>query len=181
MLDKKIENIKKYIAQNNLKPQEAAKYLLKKLEIDTDRMVKLNEVVNKLNLEVIQVDSIPTPKNKEGKIWGLLYYKDNQPKIILSKEIPYLNSTRFTLAHEIAHFILDKPGTIDIAYRKKFVFDMNEQKYNIFAINLLIPSWEHFFELRKNMSLPQIANYYGVPLTLVEIYERDLKVISIKF
>ena len=167
-----VEEIKSNIKERSLTPKEAARYLSEILGLEGGKKIFLTDVAKKLDIDIWEVKDIPS-KNKNHEIWGYLkYITKNKSEIFISKKIPY-NSKRFTIAHEIAHFIIDNDNAGDVAFRTRFLHDPKESKYNIFAINLLIPSFEDYKKVKKenNNSLEATANHFGVPITPLIIYE----------
>ena len=127
-----------------------------------------------LGIQVYWIDKLV---GDDGTVaWGQKFKdeKSGENRIILSREIPYQNSIRFTLAHEIAHFLIDGEEGQDIAWKIKFLYDEEERPYNVFAINLLIPNEKEYQEIRKQLPSPSDrANYFRVPITSIEIYDKE--------
>ena len=76
---------------------------------------------------------------------------------------------RFTIAHELAHFIFDKDQAVTVDYRNKKSLSMKpikEKRADLFAANLLMPSEFVIFDFNK---LINNATYFT---------EEDLKKIS---
>ncbi len=135
------------------------------------RAFDIFKFAKELGIEVLWTERLRTTDSKVA--WGQLRYKNKtQPQIILSDEIVYENSIRFTLAHEIAHYLIDEKGTEDIAWKIKFMFDKKEAKYNTFAINLLIPNEDEYADNFSKMTISQLATHYQVPITMIELYNK---------
>ena len=151
-------------------PKSFAKAIVESLGLKPP--VDILKFAQELNLKIYFEDKIKT--DNKDIAWGKLYKANNKNIILLSREIPYENSRRFTLAHEVAHYLMDdKPN--DVAFRTKFIFDAKEEKYNIFAINLLITDDNEYRENKKKYNKSNLANFYGVPITSLDIFDRENK------
>lgn len=122
-------------------------------------------------------------------ISGVLIIKDNQKKIGVNI-FQSSNRKRFTIAHELGHFILhdDNPIFVDEHYREKILnegIDPNEIEANLFAVELLMP--EHFirndiknFETIDAVLVRELAKKYKVSFESLALrlnnlgYELDL-------
>ncbi|MEK5182160.1 ImmA/IrrE family metallo-endopeptidase [Paenibacillus odorifer] len=75
-----------------------------------------------------------------GKVWGYFHYFNRVPLIHINNNLDEFGS-RFTLAHEIGHYMLHP--NINTPYLKAntlFSIDRIEREANQFALNLLIGS-----------------------------------------
>lgn len=115
----------------------------------------------------------------KGEDSGCLY-KDNKSQewIMLVNSLHHPNRQRFTIAHEIAHYLMHSK---QLDFFKDEVFFRNgesniiEIEANRFAAELLMPS-EAFsiFIKQKSTLVADIANYFGVSAMAVRIRAQQL-------
>ena len=117
-----------------------AKELISRFEIK-ELPVDPFDIAHKLNIR-----TLAKPPNQEGGISGALVRSGNNFGILYATNIPNLGYQRFTVAHEIGHFVLDghmdhlqlQDG--DIHYSKAgFHGDKYEREADYFAAQLLMP------------------------------------------
>lgn len=91
----------------------------------------------------------------------------NKKAIYIARDDGYLRK-RFSIAHEIGHYVLHKEACEDgrhISYRDEISslgFDIKEIEANFFAANLLMP-YKKVMELVKNKyTLEEMANFFNV-------------------
>ncbi len=170
---KEIKEIKSTIYEANLRPNEAAKYLVEQLGLEGEKEILITDVAKKVNIDIWEVQDIPG-KNKNHEIVGYLRYITENKAEIIVKDVSY-DWKRIIVAHEIAHFFLDNHYAGDVAFRTRFLHDPKKMDYNIFAINLLIPSFEDYLKVKQENynSLLSAANHFGVPLSALVIYEQE--------
>lgn len=121
---------------------------------------------------------------KDDSIAGLLKFENGQVNIYVN-EYQSVNRQRFTIAHEIGHFILHKDfikgQKINAFYRKDFdnFSDPIEQQANLFAANLLMPEKviKNLWETYKSTSY--LANILKVSEQAVNIRLITLGVINV--
>ena len=117
-----------------------AKELITRFGI-TELPVNPFEIAHKLDIQ-----TLPKPSNQKGGISGALVRSGNNFGILYATNIPNIGYQRFTVAHEIGHYVLDghldhlqlKDG--DIHYSKAgFHGDKYEREADYFAAQLLMP------------------------------------------
>ena len=117
-----------------------AKELITRFGI-TELPVNPFEIAHKLDIQ-----THPKPSNQKGGISGALVRIGNHFGILYATNIPNIGYQRFTVAHEIGHYVLDghmdhlqlKDG--DIHYSKAgFHGDKYEREADYFAAQLLMP------------------------------------------
>ncbi len=140
---------KKYL--NFLKQKTSAYDLLDFLESQPDFNLKLpieiDTIINYLNIKLNK-----KPNFKKIKLDGMISVKDNEPEIWINPmKTTMRERIRFTLAHELGHFMLhiapendlSKNRSIEdseITYYRDDNWDHIEMEANSFASQLLMPS-----------------------------------------
>jgi Zn-dependent peptidase ImmA (M78 family) len=132
----------------------------------------LMDLVQALGLTVFEVDF----PEKHKDVNAILVYTDSKnsdnPSIYLKKEMPP-NRKRFTIAHEIGHFLLHKKE--GVKYRingfsyNNTQYSMEETEANYFAAYLLVPDEK----LSKVINIlgsdvDLLAEYFGVSKAVIE-------------
>ncbi|OGK13121.1 hypothetical protein A3A93_04135 [Candidatus Roizmanbacteria bacterium RIFCSPLOWO2_01_FULL_38_12] len=132
----------------------------------------LIEIAKSLGIEVFESDVSEYPN-----IDGLLEYVDEkgkaEPKIFLNKDRPETRK-RFTLAHEIGHYVLHKNDKVryridELDYSDNAEDTKLETEANYFAAVLLVPE----DKLRKILALSDndynvAAEFFGVSRPVIE-------------
>jgi Zn-dependent peptidase ImmA (M78 family) len=129
----------------------------------------------------------------EEHISGLLVIKDGKGTIAVNKS-HHLNRQRFTVAHELGHYLLHGPGGgVFIDATPVFFRDMishegrslEEVAANTFAAELLMPRQQVMELLRQepidafdDLALRRIANMFGVSAQALTIRLTKLNLIS---
>ncbi|MGL5719433.1 MAG: ImmA/IrrE family metallo-endopeptidase [Alphaproteobacteria bacterium] len=148
---------------NYERAKQAALALLDKVTIEEDSLlIPISKIV-----DVIGVKVFASPDIEGGKS-GLINVKDKE--IIVNSNDTY-ERQRFTIAHEIGHFVLhgkDSQDTAeDVLYREPWAStDYKEQEANCFAANLIVP--EHL--LRKYYlkgNIENLAKAFGMSVTMM--------------
>ncbi len=139
----------------------------------------LLDIAEKLGVKVFYTDFSEFKENS-NKIGGLIKWNDEPIAGEGLKANIYLNKDysperqRFTLAHELGHFILHKGSDkwrIDLYdYSQNSEESMQETEANYFAGNLLMPKSE-FEKILKvsNGDLDITSKYFGVSRSAVEV------------
>ena len=111
--------------------------------------------------------------NSNSNVWGLLDKKNK--KIYISKDIETERARRFTIAHELAHFLIDQNDVNDIFYRDRFKIG-EEVIYNDFAASFLVDIEEvknYINEVKQKneqkFSLFKLSKKYDVPFETIGI------------
>lgn len=137
------------------------------LEIPYDRIIDLDEVLEKLDIQLIIDEKIPyegkvVVEENDGKIMSSIYLKNNFSNI---------GRKRFTIAHELGHLFLHQKfeeGIFkDSVFYRNLKFTTEELEANEFAANLLMPK-VHFIEvLESGKTIEEIADIFNVSLQAV--------------
>ena len=145
-------------------PEKKAVELIEKYCIDSPTKLNLEEIANAEYLIVEEIDT--------DAYLGKINFNEKSGLIKINRSIAEPGAKRFTLAHELGHFINEREkrfqkyacSFIDI-YGKK----IHENNANVFASELLMykPWFGKFIKDRKvNMYLmKEIAEYFNVSLT----------------
>ncbi len=144
------------------------------------------ELLELLNIKNVPVNPLEICKifnidieYKDINLEGVLIVKNASKKILLNKNIQYETRRRFTISHEIGHYLL--PGHENV-YRctneniaKYNCYDEKEKEANIFAAELLMP--DKYFKKdvnEKSLILDDL-------ISLAEKYQTSLTSTAIKF
>lgn len=109
--------------------------------------------------------------NLPSNISGILYNKNNRPMIIINKS-DYITRQRFTLAHEIGHYLLHNLKNnihFDCSYSKNSNI---EKEANNFAASLLLPNF--ILEKYSKFSIEDLSKIFLVSKQVVEIRLKNL-------
>ncbi|MDE0503453.1 MAG: ImmA/IrrE family metallo-endopeptidase [Paracoccaceae bacterium] len=124
---------------------------------DSEIRAKAQELIQRFGIKELPVDPFsiasnlnisirPKPCNQEGGIAGALLRSGNDFGILYATNIPNIGYQKFTVAHEIGHFVLDghmahlRLSDGDIHYSTPgFHGDKYEREANYFAACLLMP------------------------------------------
>ncbi|MFN3699253.1 MAG: ImmA/IrrE family metallo-endopeptidase [Dictyoglomus sp.] len=109
--------------------------------------------------------------NLSSQISGILYKRNNKHVIIINKN-DAITRQRFTLAHEIGHFLLHTPKEAIYSDYPKFQNLQIEREANIFAASLLIPDF--ILEEYLNYSVEKISQIFFVSKKVAEIRLKNL-------
>lgn len=107
-------------------------------------------------------------------ISGVLYNHNNHPMILINKRDNPLRQ-RFTIAHEIGHFLLHNSKAkiyLDYPTSKN---PKIEKEANTFAASLLLP--EFFLKRYLNLPSQKISSIFQVSQKVIEIRLKDFKAI----
>ncbi|MCX7720255.1 MAG: ImmA/IrrE family metallo-endopeptidase [Dictyoglomus thermophilum] len=109
-----------------------------------------------------------------SQISGILYNHNDHPMILINKRDNPLRQ-RFTIAHELGHFLLHHSNTqiyFDYPISKN---PKLEKEANTFAASLLLPD----FFLKRYLNLPyqKISSIFQVSQKVIEIRLKDFKTI----
>ena len=130
--------------------------------------VRIFTLARELGLELYTTDEFPKD------ISGRIDREEDGTYVIFTNEDHHLNRRRFTVAHEIAHYVLHRDliegGIVDdTLYRSKLSSPL-ERQANLYAANLLMP--EHL--IRKAMksginSIEELAEKFRVSVSAMSI------------
>lgn len=122
----------------------------------------LEEIARNYGLEVVEVDFGEKFSNIAG------YLKE---KTIFVNGLDGENRKKFTIAHELGHFLLhqkeleEHPSQYAVLFRitiGKMNNDPVEKEANCFAANLLVPEEMLREKLTQKIGIPQLAEIFGV-------------------
>jgi Zn-dependent peptidase ImmA (M78 family) len=149
--------------------------------------IDVHQVARDLGLVVIEQDL-------EDHISGLLVIKDSQGTIAVNKS-HHLNRQRFSIAHEIGHYVLHAPGggvfidATPVFFRDTISQEgrsLEEIAANTFAAELLMPHAQLLEILRREPldafddgALRRVAGMFGVSAQALTIRLTRLGLISI--
>lgn len=151
----------------NLSPENYARDLRFQMKLHNE-CVDLQKVCDHLNIELIEDDLGET-----GIVSGCLLKENDEAAILVNKHINYYGKKRFTIGHEIGHFILPWHEKNNYSCRNSdietFKSDKEEEfEANIFAAELLFPTNSAIEILKKqevSMTLvKRTAENYGLSL-----------------
>ena len=140
-----------------------ARKILSKYEIN-EVPVLVEDIAKKMGIKISYA-----PSNEYS---GMLIRKEGEQALMGVNSNESKTRMRFTIAHEIAHFIFDKKTAVTIDYRNNGnVFDksLEEKRADVFAANLLMPKKWLQLDVEKiskeNFSKDKVADLarkYGV-------------------
>lgn len=114
-------------------PREKVEELLKEFNID-DYPIPIVKIAENLGFEVYEAEF----GNDES---GLLYYSKDKEKIILLNKNDIPTRKKFTIAHELGHYLNEFESGQIYAHRNSNSSDPNyESEINRFASELLMPT-----------------------------------------
>ena len=142
--------------------------LIEKYCIDSPAHLNLEEIANAEYLIIEETDT----KNYQGRI----NFNDEYGLISINKNIAEAGAKRFTIAHELGHFINEREKRFlshSCSFVDLFGKKIHESNANKFAAELLMhkPWFGSFVKDRKiNMDvLKELAEYFNVSLTAAAI------------
>jgi|GEM_PF-1044275 len=126
-----------------------------------DNVVDVIDIAKKLGYKVFEVNF------NDNNISGMV---DNAEKAIYINSMDSYVRKRFTIAHELAHVLLNHVSNHIIDYRKYYEgYNSEEYQANMLASTLLMPK-DHiskYWDFTKNLS--EIANVFSVSKAAVAI------------
>ena len=175
--------------------ENAANILLSEMRIDGKLEYPLHvvDLLQKIGFDLFRADF------KNPKQSGLLVVDSSLPEkkpIFKRDRAVFVNRNdsvahqRFTIAHEIAHYIFDFDEAKDPTYQKAYITtetdDFAESRASRFAAELLMPrkDFEERFEQMKreqqdsfslSNTITNLCNYFGVPATAVELRLKEIE------
>lgn len=156
-------------------------YVIKNLVGDFIRKNDLNIPVD-LKQAAKAVKAVIIEQNMPSSICGMVIrpFGDIKESIICVAKNQTLYRKRFTIAHEIAHIVLNHPSKngLFVLYRKRRFIDTFdcERQANIFAAELLMPS-AHLICMANNLrhDVNLLSSYYKVSKQAMKIRLDELK------
>lgn len=130
----------------------------------------LLSITTALGLDVFEADM------KDPEVNGIIQYKDGgdlyfRPRIYINKDAQQTRK-RFTLAHELGHFILHPQEEKFRIDRFNYAIDskesLEETEANYFAASLLVPKDRLLKVINITTDRQKIADYFGVSLPVIE-------------
>lgn len=135
--------------------------------------VKITKIASELGITIYRANM---SKNISGAIFGKNIGFDNEKYIIYVNGSHHINRQRFTIAHEIAHFLLHKDriedNLTDSAMYRSRLSNVLERQANTLAAEILMP----IKELRNYVYEKRIADIK----TLASIFEVSKKTMQIR-
>ncbi len=145
--------------------------LLQKTGASDSGVVKLLDLSKELGVEIKYAPFLETVNG----VSGVIKYTGN-PVIYIKKSLGK-ERQRFTLAHEIGHYVLHKKEGVDLRV-DNLDYSSNdsiqETEANYFAGVLLLPKKLLFRAIEKGLNNKQIAKIFGVSEKVVEVRKRWL-------
>ncbi|OGJ21057.1 MAG: hypothetical protein A3A82_00320 [Candidatus Pacebacteria bacterium RIFCSPLOWO2_01_FULL_47_12] len=137
------------------------------------------DLARELGVSVYEVDFSTNPE-----VNAMLVYNDeknaNKPTIYIKKALPDTRK-RFTLAHELGHYVLHKKEGVKFRldgfdYSNDSQYAKEETEANFFAATILVPQ-EELKRLKTffDNNLDVIADYFGVSKEVIENRTKWLK------
>lgn len=137
--------------------------ILSKYEI-TEVPVLVEDIAKKMGIKISYAPSV--------EYSGMLIRKDGEQALMGVNSTEPKTRMRFTIAHEIAHFIFDKKTAVSIDYRNNGnILDKSpeEKRADLFAANLLMPKKWLRLDVEKISQesfskdhIAELARKYGV-------------------
>ncbi|EMO87426.1 ImmA/IrrE family metallo-endopeptidase [Leptospira noguchii] len=137
------------------------------LEADTNPIEQI--IVNKISGKIVY-----QPLD-ELFISGTLVVKNSEPTIFVNSYEPY-QRRRFTLAHELGHYILHSNfGSKDITINRSGESERIEWEANWFAAGFLMPRDKFIEEYRKNPDTFYLSSQFKVSISAINYRIKFLK------
>ena len=165
-------------------PELAARKILRELGMKK-APVSLNLITKKLGIRL-------TEEPFDEELSGILV-KESGAVVIGVNSTHHENRKRFTIAHEIGHYMLDHPGEmfIDKTLRQKAVVvrrdgrssegtDKHEIEANRFAAELLMPSEVVEEEVRKRLSKSKLPSADDLVRDMTALFQVSSKAMEIR-
>ena len=124
--------------------------------------------------------------NLPDGVSGALFKDAGQDPVIFTDFNDSNNRKRFTVAHELGHFVyrsesdslVDEYGYIEFRDRRSRTGSHAEEVFaNQFAANLLMPAKEVCKEFRRNPSHLALSSRFGVSVEAIKIRLKNLKLL----
>ncbi len=168
------------------KPEAAAQKVLRDIGIKK-APVSLELIAKRLEIELVQ-------RALGDKLSGVLINKEGESIAIVVNSAHPENRRRFTIAHEIGHYVLGHPGEmfVDQTLRQKAVVvkrdgrssegtDKHEIEANRFAAELLMPGDLIEAEIAKRFSKPKSPNTKELVAVLAGQFQVSEQAMKIRF
>lgn len=146
--------------------------------------VPVVKIANQFGLQVVEY------KFKKASISGMLIddYEDGEWGIVINENEPRQRQ-RFTIAHELGHFLLhtrttgeqfvDMRADLNVFYRAvSFGNSSQEQDANLFAANLLMPKEEVQEYYEATQDIKETADYFDVSQSAMNFRLTNLRLIT---
>lgn len=134
----------------------------------------VEKLADKLGIRVIRV---PMDSDISG---NLKYDLENEQWIMCVNALHHDTRQRFTIAHEIGHYILHRKDKIEFTDKVFFrdgAIDVYEHEANRFASNILMPEADFIHYVRYvSDNINDIAAYFGVSPLAVEYRAKQVRV-----
>lgn len=147
----------------------------KRSEQESEKIIEKNYITfPPINLqEIVEEEglSLAVAEFGEQNISGFI---DFEKKMIIANKYDSDTRQRFTIAHELGHWILhqkeiNEDHDIVVLYRRPIQTENDplEQEANCFAANLLVPKKFLKEFIKKKLNSKQIANIFGVSESVI--------------
>lgn len=147
---------------------------------------KTAALLNKFGIRFLHVTKIG-----QVPVDGMSFWTGDNPTIVVTERIPFIDNFAFTILHEVGHvynhLVRDGQAMINIPDDKK---SLEEEEADEFALNAVIPTpeWKKFLVRMRDVVPYKIAPYikteaekYGVnPQILFGRYKHDIGMYKIK-
>lgn len=150
------------------------------------RVVDVEKIAKHFNVEVRETDF------EDGSVAGFLRRKEDGSSLIVVNKRDAPQRKRFTIAHELGHFLLhtremlhvDRRATAALIHfrndESSKATRMNEIEANQFAAELLMPSKEVMEDVKKIINSRQDVSLEDVVNDLADAYQVSPAAMSIK-
>lgn len=156
---------------NYTKAKAAAEKLLKAYDIDSDRY--LVPVLTMAQWEWLDVHFVDFSRSEDITIRNASWFLMRNDKTIWINKRDSHRRQRFTIAHELGHYLLHKDAEEEILYRRTWLItkDPKEKEANYFAASLLVPEVKLKEIITKSPELAklpaQLSSFFGVSLEMM--------------
>jgi len=122
----------------------------------------------------IDVQSFPF----RGRVSGCLVYVDDRWVIGVDSRQPLVRR-RFTIGHEIAHYLFDSGVRREFYCKPRSYQDFLERRADYFAANLLMPPWWVEKLYWSGWGVDEMAEYFVVSKEAMRVQLRQLRLYNV--
>jgi Zn-dependent peptidase ImmA (M78 family) len=152
------------MTNNGTRIRVMARTLLGKYGMERMIPIRLSKLCRKLGIEICH--------SKARHIDGTLFIHGDRKIILVSTALPY-ERRRFTVAHELGHYVLGHQAAFSLDSPESWV-PREEQAANVFAAELLMPKTA-LQSIHYKHDIKQLAQIFGVsPLAMQIRLEENL-------
>lgn len=113
-----------------------------------------------------------------GRVSGCLVYVENQWVVGVDRRQP-LGRRRFTIGHEIAHYLFDSGVRREFYCKPRSYQDSLERRADYFAANLLMPPWWVEKLYWSGWGVDEMAEYFVVSKEAMRVQLRQLRLYNV--